>query len=214
MPTAIIFDMDGVLINSESYLQDLEIETLKYFGLDLTPETADEYFGLRYEDYFTILIQKYQLQTDVKTILKKFFEVAEKYYAEVFEAMPSAQEVLKELQNKKYHLGLATGSPKKLAQAALKHHDLLSFFEAATYSEEVKAGKPDPEPFLLTAKKLQIPSAEIIVIEDSPNGFKSAKSAGMHLIAYKSKHNKNQDFSLADKIIENLKEIPSYIASL
>ncbi len=209
MPTfqTIIFDMDGVLIDSENYNYEIEKKVMRQFGVDLTPELANKYMGMRFEDYFKVLIDLFNLPASVEEILNVHGGIAEKYYGEIFALNPYVRETLEKLRDQKVQIGLATGSQKGFAVATLSHLKILDFFEQRVFADDVSRGKPDPEPFLLAAQKLGANLETTMVIEDTLNGFKAAKAAGMFLVGYKSTHNASLDFGLADKVITDMREI-------
>lgn len=209
---AVLFDMDGVLIDSEPYHPDIEIETMKYFGITLEKKDITRYRGTTFAYEFADLIERYDLKVSLPEILQKHAQLAQRYYGEFFVAMNYAFEVLQSLKEKKYRLALVTGSPSELAKSALKRLALLDFFDVKIFAEDVKKGKPDPQPYLLAAKRLGVTSEEAAVVEDAINGFKSAKAAGMFVIGYQNSSNLNQDFSLADKVITDLREIFSNLS--
>lgn len=125
-----------------------------------------------------------------------------------------AQETLKQLKNEGYLLGLATSIGAGSGEAILKKLEIFEYFDACTYGSEVSYGKPDPEIYLLTAEKLDVKPRECIVIEDSEDCFRGAKDAGMGLIARRAGHNRNNNFSLADRVVENLLDVPELAREL
>lgn len=203
----VIFDMDGVLIDSENYNYEIEKKALSHFGIDLTREIANKFMGMRFEDYFKALIDLFGLPVEVKELLRVHRRIAKKYYGEIFALNPYVRETLEKLRDQNVQIGLATGSQKEPAVATLTNLKILDFFEQRVFADDVTKGKPDPEPFLLAAQKLGANPETIMVIEDTPNGFKAAKAAGMFLVGYKSTHNASLDFGLADKVITDMREI-------
>lgn len=203
----VIFDMDGVLIDSENYHFEIERQALSHFGVDLTHAVADKFMGTRFEDYFKALIEIFNLPVTVADLLGVHGELAEKYYSEIFVLNPYVKETLENLRAQKVQIGLATGSHKRFASASLKNLGIMDYFEQAVFAEDVLNGKPNPEPFLTAAKKLGVHPEKILAVEDTPNGFKSAKGAGMFLVGYKSKHNQNVDFSVADFVTSDMREV-------
>lgn len=210
---AIIWDMDGTLVDSEKYYANGEIATFKEFCPEVSFETLQEYMGWTLKETAVDLVKRFNLSVTPETIIERHKEVLDKYYGEIFPAVPHAEKILAELQEK-YLLGLATSAGKASAEAALERLGLLKYFVASTYGSEVSRGKPDAEIFLTTAEKLGVSVSECVVIEDSLPGFNAAKSAGMKLIARKAMHNLKQDFSLADAVVEDLLEVPGVLKNL
>lgn len=213
MIKAIIWDMDGVLINSESYHIKAEIKTLKYFGVDLTKAVAESHFGLRTKDYFQALSQHYKVKLPISKMLVEHQKNLGQYYRETIPPMPHAQATLKKLQPK-YLQGLATSTIRALATAVLKRLSLFSYFHTQVYGDQVKHGKPHPEVFLTTAAKLRVDPSSVVVIEDSSNGLLAAQAARMIAIGYCSHHNQKEDLSLAHHLVNNLNEIPAILSKI
>lgn len=210
MIEAIVWDMDGVIIESEPYHIKAEIETLAEEGIDLDPEVAKEYFGLRTEDYFRELARRYRKDLPIADMLKRHARILAGYHAQS-PLVPHAKEVLSALQ-KDYRQGLATSTRRELAEIPLRKFSLSGYFEARLFGDEVRKGKPDPEMFLTMAGRLGVEPKNAAVIEDAENGFRAGKAAGMLVIGRKAGHNKNQDFSLADYVISDLRGIPAILS--
>lgn len=198
---AIIFDRDGVLIDSEA----IHVESVKLAFADV---------GLTFDD-------KYQNQVVARhpnEYLREFqkiytfdFEEVDKiqsqHYYKLFETVPTIPQVIELIEQNdttKTKLALATSSDQYTTQKLLKRLDLEKAFEVITTSNECPNRKPLPDPYLLTAEKLNLKPEECLVIEDSGVGVQSAKAAGMTCLAIPSKYTKNNDFSKADYICTNL----------
>lgn len=207
---AIIWDLDGVLIDSEPYHIEAEIETLKQYGVKLSLSVLKEYLGVKLEDYFSDLVRRLGKNLPLKEMIRKHHSTLDRYYREVFPLTPHAVEVLEQLQHQ-YLMGIATSRESDLAKLALERFSLLQYFGAVIYGEDVKHGKPDPEPFLKVSALLDVEPESAVVIEDAVSGFDAAKKAGMNVIARKAPHNSDLDFSSADFIIEDLREIPALL---
>lgn len=139
-------------------------------------------------------------------------QIMKYYYGEVIPLVPFIKETL-EVLRPKYALGIATSCDRGNANLALQRFNLLPYFKALTFGEDVTRGKPDPEIFLRTAKLLEIYPKRCAVVEDSNPGFKAGKAAGMLVIARLGNHNMDTDFSSADFIVEDVREIPKILAS-
>lgn len=210
MIEAVIFDMDGVLLDSESLYYNIEVELMKGFGADISGEVTGEFLGMRFEEYFTIIKNRHGLTVSVEEMMEKHALLAGKYYREIFPPMPYVQEMLQSL-HKKYPLAVVTSTHSVHAHAALGRLELLPFFKTLVCAEDVTQGKPHPEPYLKASQKLGIQPENIVVVEDAINGFKAAKKAGMQVIGYKSTHNTGQDFGGADMVITTLKEVVTFL---
>jgi len=210
---AVIWDLDGVLIDSESYHIEAEIETLKEFGIELSLPVAKEYFGIKLEDYFSDIVKRFRKNIPIHRMIARHCGTLNRYYRKIFPVTPAALEVLDALQ-RRYRMAIATSREKELADIALKRFSLFQFFETIVYGEDVRNGKPDPEPFLTACERLDTKPQQCVVIEDSISGVTAAKTAGMLSIVRKARHNADLDFSKADYTITDLKEIPPLLLKI
>lgn len=208
MIQGVIFDLDGVLIDSEPLYIEAEIEIFNKHGIPLTREIAYKYLGLKFEDYINTIAHLFNKKVDNKEISKQYAERIKQIYEEgIIPITPHSLEVIAELK-KNYSLALATSQDKQLAKIVIDKKGLSGFFEHGIYKQDVEHGKPDPEVFLKAAKLIDIPPQNCVVVEDAVNGMKAGKAAGMRVVARKADYNKNQDFSFADFVITDLKELP------
>ena len=206
MYKAIIWDLDGVLIESEPFLIKAEVEIFPKFGIPLTQQISTEYLGYKLDDYLKALEKRFNKKLPYLDIETKLNKKIEQMYDKQIPLTPHAKETLEALKNK-FKFALATSREKHLGLRILMRLDIDQYFKHRVFKEEVTKGKPDPEVFLKAAVKLEIEPNKCIVVEDAESGFKAGQAAGMFVIARKAEHNKNQNFSLADKVIEDLKEI-------
>lgn len=211
---AIIWDMDGVLIDSEDMHPVVESKTAQHFGMNFSPEKVRElYLGTQLEKEFDDMINRSgRFDVTYEQMRKVRDEFLREYLKKGVYAIPFAKEVVEQL-SPKYKMALVSSSERFWGEDALKKLKLLEYFDVVIFGEDVKNHKPHPEPFLKVAESLGLNPSEIVVVEDSEFGFKAAKNAGMYLIAKKGDHNKSKDFSLADFIVEDLREIPGILNS-
>jgi beta-phosphoglucomutase len=215
MIKGVIWDMDGVLIDSEDMHPLIESETAKFFGMNFSPEKVRElYLGVQLETEFNDMIQR-SGKTGVTYLRmrKKRDELLRKRLKNGINGIPYTKEVMDSLSSK-YKMALVSSGERFWGEDALAKLELLKHFDVVIFGEDVENHKPSPEPFLKAAEVLGIKPPEIIVVEDSESGFRGAKNAGMKLIARKSEHNKMKDFSSADFVIEDLREIPQILESI
>ncbi len=213
MIKALIWDMDGVIIDSEKHYLRLEKEFLSRLGIYVEDNILEDYMGTPFAHYFPILAKKYGSTKNIDEAQEEYIKFIEELYQKHVELNPGVESVFKDL-SKNYKFALATSTVKKLASQALDRFDLINFFSVRVHGDEIKNGKPDPEIFLTALNDLNLKQDEAVVIEDSLNGMKAGKAAGMKVIGYKAAHNKNIDFSLADFVVDDLREIPKIVESL
>ena len=210
---AIIFDMDGVLVDSEPFHVENEKRMFKKMGLDISDEEHVGYMGTATDVMWAKIIKDRNLPHDVAdlTILTiqeglPFFKSLEK-----IEPMPGLTELLKKLQAKKIPMAVASSSDVETIRIILDKSGLKKYFLYAVSSSEVGKSKPEPDIFLHTATLLSVKPEECLVIEDSTNGIRAAKSANMVCVAYSGASADNQDQSLADEQIADYSDLESTI---
>lgn len=209
----VIFDVDGVIFDSEQIHYEVEAETLRKLGIPATGELTKEYSGTRLDKEFAAIAKRFNKKISFPQAVKVRDKILKVAIKNGFPQAPYIEETLKEL-SKNYTLAIATSGERRFIGQELKKTGLLKYFKLAIFGEDIKEPKPAPDAFLLPAKKLNVNPSESAVIEDSINGFKAAKAAGMTLIARKAEHNANIDFSLADYVIEDLREMVKIIKHL
>lgn len=208
--SGIIFDMDGVLIDSEKLWHDCEINFLrpflpKHFSEE---EIQNEILGCSLSGIFDLLQKKFP--KDFQNVSFSYFTREYKKFGiqhiyKKTKLLEGARETL-EFFSGKVPIALASSSPKIWISETLKRHSLEKFFRIILSGDEVKQAKPHPEIFEITAKKMNVSPQECIVCEDSKNGIESAKKAGMFVVGLKNGFNEDQDLSAADTIIFSLFE--------
>jgi HAD superfamily hydrolase (TIGR01509 family) len=209
----IIWDLDGVLIDSELLHIRAERETLREFGITLTTPIAKQYFGVKLTDYFKDIARRFGPDIPATLMIRKHLDTLKKYYGEIFPLAPHTVEVLNALKNQ-YPMGIATSRERELAQIVLERFSLFPFFETVVYGDDVEKGKPHPEAFIKAAGLMKMDASSIAVVEDSISGYIAGQKAGMHVSALKAAHNHDLDFSQADFTVEDLREIPPLLKKI
>jgi sugar-phosphatase len=180
---AVIFDMDGVLIDSEPHWHAAEIEVFGSVGVPLTVEKCLQTTGLRTDALVDYWFERHPWTGTARA------EVARRIHQRVGElvdrhgkAIDGAVELVAELRAWGVPLALCSSSPRSLIEVSCNKLGVLSSFLVLQSAEDCARGKPQPDPYLATAERLALPPAHCVVIEDSINGMKSARSAGMKVI--------------------------------
>lgn len=210
MIKAIIFDVDGVIFDSEEIHYEAEAETMQEIGIPITVNEIREYSGFRLEEEFLDIAKKFNKSIDLSQAVRIRDKILSRKIGKGFPIVPYAAEVIKNL-SKQYFLAVASSGERRFIDKELKIANLLQYFNASIYGEDIEKPKPSPEAFLKAAKALDIQPSDCVVIEDSQSGFQAAKAAGMTLIARKASHNSHRDFSTADYVIEDLRDIREII---
>lgn len=181
---AVIFDMDGLLINSEPLWQEAGKETLKQFGKTLTTEQYHSSTGLRTEEWIEHWFHHFHI--DMQYAPAAAETIIEKAIALIFqkgEAFPGVEEAVDFFKQKNLLLGLATSSPLSLVNVVLEKMQLQNIFDAIASAEHLPFGKPNPQVYINCAETLLVSPVACLAIEDSFNGMIAAKAARMKCIA-------------------------------
>jgi HAD superfamily hydrolase (TIGR01509 family) len=204
----IIFDMDGVLFDSEPLHVKFEDMFLLEMGVSLTLAQKKKLIGLAGNNMWNLLKDLNNLKPSVEELVKSDKERRIKFFSEnVTSKMPGAEELLVKLTNEGFRLALASSSQLQLIDLQLSRASFERYFEEKVSGYMVKNGKPAPDIFLFTAELMKISPGECVVIEDSKNGIKASIAAGMKCIGYSGNHYIKQDLTGADVIVNDLNSI-------
>ncbi|MBN1819396.1 MAG: HAD family phosphatase [Prolixibacteraceae bacterium] len=206
---AIIFDMDGVLVNSEPHYSRIEKENFKLLGLEISDEEHRMFQGSATDHMWRILKKKYGLKQSLEDLVEMTNRMIYPWFEslDTIETMPGVEELISYLQRKKIPLALASSSYPDVIELVLNKTGLKKYFCFTVNSTMVGKSKPAPDIFLLAAEKLKTKPENCMVIEDSTNGIKAAKEAGMYCVAYEGPGSEHQDQSKADRIIGDYSEL-------
>lgn len=208
MIRTIIFDMDGVIVDSEPTHQKMECEMFEELGLVISAKEHKDYIGTSSMDMWTKISRRHYLEKTPEQLLlygrKKYWEALDNDRVPLVEGVLS---LIAKLHTSKYNLQVASSATRPTVDKVLAHFNLGAFFNYRIGGNEVSLSKPNPEIFIKAAKLSGTKPSECLVIEDSANGVKAAKSAGMFCIAYANPGTGSQDLSYADAVISHLLEI-------
>ena len=206
---AVIFDMDGVLVNSEPHYTKLEQENFRQLGLTIVEDEHKTYQGTATYRMWQLIKEKHGVEQPVEALVNLTNSMVTPYFKALvsLEAMPGVEEYIKRLRDKNISLALASSSYAELIEIILSKTGLKSYFDVVIDGHLAGASKPEPDIFLLAAKNLDVLPERCIVIEDSTNGILAAKSAGMYCIAYAGPGSELQDQSGADDVISDFREL-------
>jgi beta-phosphoglucomutase family hydrolase len=202
---AMIFDMDGVLIDSEPAYLEMNKKLFVEFGIEMDEENYKALVGLPSLPMWTMLKEKYNLQNSISDFMK----LEKKRMVEILDSdiiskpIEGIYELLDILTEKNVKLSVASSSAKDNIDFVLGKLDLARYFDFIISGDEVINGKPAPDIFLRAAENLGSHPEKCYVIEDSANGIRAAKSAEMHSIGFLNNGANLQDLSEAELIINN-----------
>lgn len=208
MIKAVIFDLDGLLIDSEPLWQQAEILIFQQVNIMLTPQLCLQTQGLRIDEVVNYWYQRYpwtnfSLKEVEDLIVAKVIELIQLQG----QPLPGVAEAISFVQQKQVKIALASSSSTKIIKAALKGLNLTEKFTQIYSAESELFGKPHPGVYLTTAHHLNVLPQECLALEDSLNGVLAAKAAQMKCIAIpESLQYHNPKFAIADLILKSLEE--------
>lgn len=205
MIKGIIFDMDGVVSDTQTLHANIEEVLLKKYGVEMTTdEITEKYAGIADREWFAMLIKDFALKTDIESITKEKHKNLLKVAKNNIKSIPGAIELIKGSKNY-FKLALASASEFEFINLVLSELKIEDKFDVLTSASELEKGKPDPQIFLLTAQRLKLKPEECLVIEDGVNGMIAAKAAGMKCIGLVVVRDKSK--YPADSLVISLKDI-------
>ena len=204
----IIFDMDGVLLDSEPMHQDIIYETFQLEGIPFDKAYIQTLTGMSAFPMWEKVKHDAQRSESVEELIKFHRDYFFKRLPEVkVPLVPHVKDVLEKFKNEGKHLSLASSSGRKLIDIFTQQTNIAHYFEVIMSGDDVKYSKPNPEIFLKVAQWYGLPATQFTVIEDSTNGVKAAKSAGMQCVGFQNPLSGGQDLSQADLLIHSMQEL-------
>ena len=176
---AIIFDMDGVIADSEHLHFEAEKAVLTQHGIEAPWSEWYKFTGKPDQVIFQYLVDNFSDGTySVEYLLEEKYRIFPKILSEKLQPIPGSLDFIHWCREHFSKLALTTSSVKKIQQIIFDRFDLNMYFDIVVTEELIQHGKPHPEPYLKTVSALQLPARNCLVVEDSINGIKSAKEAG------------------------------------
>lgn len=198
---AVIFDMDGVVINSEHFWLQAENEIFSSLGVQLSPSDCLLTQTMTTKEVTDFWFAKYpwdtvSLEEVEQMVIRRVVELIRTEDCFIENVKP----FIEHLKKLNYKIGLATNSPESFISISLERTGLIDLFDAISSSEHEKQAKPNPAVYLTTAKKLNLSPEKCIVIEDSYHGMQAGKNAGMTVVAF-TNGNESLTFDIADHVL-------------
>ena len=204
----IIFDMDGVLLDSEPMHQEIIYETFQLKGIPFDKAYIQTLTGMSAFPMWEKVKHDAQRSESVEELIKFHRDYFFKRLPEVkVPLVPHVKDVLEKFKNEGKHLSLASSSGRKLIDIFTQQTNIAHYFEVIMSGDDVQYSKPNPEIFLKVAQWYGLPATQFTVIEDSTNGVKAAKSAGMQCVGFQNPLSGGQDLSQADLLIHSMQEL-------
>jgi HAD superfamily hydrolase (TIGR01509 family) len=213
---AVIFDLDGVLADSEPWWNEIDAKLLAEYGVTYRGQHHRNVLGVSYRLALEFYKKTFGLSVPTDEMMRRRGAIAADFFANRIDVFPSTKPVLQELRQMKLHLAVATSSVSASALPFLARHGLSAFLEVVVTGEEVEHGKPHPDIYLRAAEKLGVTADACLVIEDALSGIAAAKAAKMRVAAIPDTRfvDPQDSEKEADYVLSSLKEVPSLIRNL
>jgi HAD superfamily hydrolase (TIGR01509 family) len=210
---AVIFDLDGVLADSEPWWNQIDAKLLAEYGTTYRGEYHQDVLGVSYRLAVEFYKNAFHISASVGELMRRRGEIATDFFANRVDLFPSAKATLEALREMKLHLAIATSSVSNSARPFLERTGIRIFFDVIVTGDEVTRGKPQPDIYLQTSKKLGIASDACLVIEDALAGVTAAKAANMRVAAIPdTRFVDSRAYEMeADYVLGSLAEIPALV---
>ena len=210
---ALIFDMDGLMIDTERLYIETEREIAAQYGKTVFESTLWKMMGRKPIESIRIFCEETGIPVDPERMLEYRDGMMFEKMQNDLQALPGLYEILERFSGR-LKMAIGTGAKQKFLDFAVDKLQVRKYFAHLQPSDNIRLGKPEPEIYVKTAEALEIEPAQCVVLEDSANGILAAKRAGCYAIAVPSEYTEKQDFSSADKTVKDLFEASEWIECL
>ena len=213
---AVIFDLDGLLADSEPWWNEIDAKLLAEYGVTYRGEYHRNVLGVSYRVAIEFYKNAFHMSAPVEELMRRRGEIATDFFANRVGLFPSAKTTLERLRQMKLKLAVATSSVSVSARPFLERTGIRSLFDVIVTGDEIKRGKPHPDIYLFTAGKLQVDTGSCLVVEDAIAGIAAAKAANMRVAAIPDTRfvDPREYEREADYVLGSLSEIPRLIRDI
>lgn len=208
---AILFDMDGVIFNSEDLSHDVFFGLSKKYHVEFMEDDHKAILGTTESYWSHYFVQKWNLPMTDREFTKIVWNLLSIERDKRLEFMPGFERLISQMHDIGLKTALVTSTPRPIFELMNNKFNLKNLFDIIVTGDEVISGKPDPEPYLLAVKRLEMKPNECIVIEDAMSGVRSGKAAGCYVVAVPTRHAIGLEYKEADRVVSNLEEISELI---
>lgn len=188
---AVIFDLDGTVIDSMWMWETIDIKYLKKFNIPFVKDYQKEIEGMSFNETAVYFKSKFNITDSLEKMKADWNEMAREMYRNVIQPKPGVIDFLKKLRSKGIRTGIGTSNSMELCRTILDSKGLVEYFDEVHTANEVKAGKPSPDIYLLVAEKLGVEPSRCIVFEDLYQGICAGINAGMRTCAVADEYSRN-----------------------
>jgi HAD superfamily hydrolase (TIGR01509 family) len=203
---AVLFDMDGVIIDSEPLWSDAEKQLLARRNLPYSPSLKTAMMGRDARGAVGYLIEHYSLTESLGELIEERNQLIAELFKEHLKAVPGALDLVRSVIAAGIMTGLVSSSPKPLVELALEKLGTTGLFDLTLSGDQVVRGKPAPDIYITAAEKLGVKPEYCLVIEDAPHGVAAAKDAGMCCLAIGTSVSV-VELAMADKVVSGFEEV-------
>ena len=201
---AAIFDLDGLIANTEDVYELAGNELMRRRGKEYSADLREQMMGRPVAESLKVMIEWHALSDTLEDLTTESRDLVYQFMETVLQPMPGLKSLLDELDAAEFPKAVATSGTKEYVQRVFSQLGLTKWFDFVLTSEDVLAGKPAPDVYLLGAKRLQLPPARVLVLEDSANGCRAAVAAGTYAVAVPNRHTLDHDFTGAQFVADTL----------
>lgn len=195
---AVIFDLDGTIVDSMWIWEQIDIDFLEERGHTLPEDLQKEIEGCSFTETAIYFKERFNLEEDIDTIKAIWIDMSKGFYAEKIKLKKGIKELLDLFKEKNIPMGIATSNSRELAEDVLVNNGVRDYFQVLVTSCDVKKGKPEPDVFLKAAELMQVKPEDCLAFEDTHAGVIAGKKAGMDVIAIYD--------ALSEEYMEEIKE--------
>lgn len=206
---AVIFDQDGVILESESIQSKAYALVLEEYGKKpvlCENGLVQPFVGARGEVVWEELKKRYNLAEDTNVLREKRRQAILKLLDGEIEPNPGVIKLLEYLKREGFRIALATGTDPRIVDKILTRFEIKGYFEVVVTGGDTQKSKPDPEAYIIASRRLGIAPSDCLVIEDAEVGVAAAKSAGMRVIAVNTKYNSTENLKHANLVVNSLQD--------
>ncbi len=207
---AVIFDLDGTLIDSMWVWKEVDVKYLQRFGIEVPEDLHEAIEGMSFVEGAKLFKERFGIEDTIEEIIEEWNQMAFQTYVEEVPMKPGAFEFVKKIRKMGLKTAIGTSNSTRLVEAVLKVHGLQDDFDAIVTADEVPEGKPNPQIYLEAAARIGVEPSKCIVFEDICNGILAGKRAGMEVCAVRDKFSEYQwdkKVEMADYHIEDYGQV-------